>query len=132
MPDPIASGAPSVADAEVAVARLVAMSDDLRGCVILAEDGTALAATGDLETWAKAARALLAAADVAAGEPVKHAHVGTEDGEAFAVRHAGFALVAAVERFALAGLMLFDVRNVLHDLARGPAAAGRAAAAEAA
>jgi hypothetical protein len=132
MPDPIASGAPSVADAEVAVARLVAMSDDLRGCVILAEDGTALAATGDLETWAKAARALLAAADVATDEPVKHAHVGTEDGEAFAVRHAGFALVAAVERFALAGLMLFDIRNVLHDLARVPAAAGRAATGEAA
>jgi hypothetical protein len=132
MPDPIASGAPSAADAEVAVARLVAMSDDLRGCVILAEDGTALAATGDLETWAKAARALLAAADVAADEPVKHVHVGTEDGEAFAVRHAGFALVAAVERFALAGLMLFDIRNVLRDLARGPAADARAATAEAA
>ena len=121
MPDPTASGAPSAADAEVAVARLAAMSDDLRGCVILADDGTALAASGELEPWAEAARALLAAADAAAGEPVKHAHVGTEDGEAFAVRHAGFALVAAVERFALAGLMLFDIRNVLRDLARAPA-----------
>ena len=99
------------------MARLVAMSDDLRGCVILAENGTPLAATGDLDTWGEAARGLLAAADVAAGEPVDHAHVGTEDGEAFAVRHAGLALVAAVERFALAGLMLFDIRNVLHDLA---------------
>ena len=132
MPDPTARRAPGAADAEVAVARLVAMSDDLRGCVILAEDGTALAATGDLETWAEAARALLAAADVAADQPVKHAHVGTEDGEAFAVRHAGFALVAGVERFALAGLMLFDIRNVLHDLARAPGVAARPATAEAA
>ena len=47
---------------------------------------------------------MLAAADAAAGEPVTHAHVGTEDGEAFAVRLGGFALVAAAERFALAGL----------------------------
>ena len=53
--------------------------------------------------WAEAGRGMLAAADAAAGEPVTHAHVGTEDGEAFAVRHEGFALVAAAERFALAG-----------------------------
>jgi hypothetical protein len=46
--------------------------------------------------------------------------VGTEDGEAFAVRHAGLALVAAADRFTLAGLMLFDIRAVLRDLARGP------------
>ena len=108
------------------MARLAAMSDDLRGCVILAADGSALAASGELDRWAEAARGLLAAADAAAGEPVTHAHVGTEDGEAFAVRHQGFALVAAVERFALAGLMLFDIRAVLRDLARGvdaPAAA---------
>jgi hypothetical protein len=123
MPDPTASGAPSVADAEVAVARLAAISDDLRGCVILAADGPALAATGELESWAEAGRGLLAAADSAAGEPVTHAHVGTEDGEAFAVRHAGFALVAAAERFALAGLMLFDIRNVLRDLAQAPGSA---------
>jgi hypothetical protein len=132
MPDPTASGGPSVADAEVAVARLVAMSDDLRGCVILTEDGAPLAATGDLETWAEAARGLLAAADVAADERIRHAHVGTEEGEAFAVRDAGFALVAAVERFALAGLMLFDIRNVLRDLAREPGVANRKATAGAA
>ncbi len=133
MPDPIATGAPSAADAEVAVARLAAMSDDLRGCVILTADGTPLAASGELERWAEAGRGMLAAADAAAGEPVTHAHVGTEDGEAFAVRHDGFVLVAAAERFALAGLMVFDIRAVLRDLARAPGvAAGRAGAAEAA
>ena len=124
MPDPSAAHAATVADAELAVARLVEMSTELRGCAILAEDGTPLAASGDLEAWGRASRALLAAADAAAGEPAGHAHIGTEDGEAFAVRHEGFALVAASERFALASLMFFDMRAVLRDLARGPAVAG--------
>lgn len=98
------------------------MSVDLRGCVILDSEGAPLAASGDPSGWADAARGLLVAADAAAGEAVTHAHVGTEDGEVFAVRHDGFALVAAAERFALAGLMLFDIRAVLRDLARGPGA----------
>lgn len=122
MADQTAATAPSPADAEVAVARLEAMSADLLGCVILAADGSALAASGDLGDWADAGRSMLEAADAAAGQPVTHAHVGTEDGEAFAVRLDGFALVAAAERFALAGLMLFDIRAVLRDLARGPGA----------
>ena len=120
MPDPAANGAPGAADAEVAVARLEMMSADLRGCVILAADGTALAASGDPEPWAKAARELLAAADAAAGEQATHAHVGTEDGEAFAIRQDGYALVAVADRFTLASLMLFDMRAVLRDLLRGP------------
>jgi hypothetical protein len=104
------------------------MSADLRGCVILDRDGEPLAASGSLDGWAEAARGMLAAADAAAGEPVAHAHVGTEDGEAFAVRHAGFAVVAAAERFALAGLLLFDIRNVLRDLARPGTPPARVAA----
>jgi hypothetical protein len=98
------------------------MSADIRGCVILDGAGQGLAASGDpegLERWAEAARGMLASADAAAGEPVTHAHVGTEDGEAFAVRHEGLALIAAAERFTLAGLFLYDVRTVLRDLARG-------------
>ena len=106
------------------------MSADLRGGVILDAKGEALAASGRLDGWAEAGRAMLAAADAAAGEPVVHAHVGTEDGEAFAVRNQGFAVVAAAERFTLAGLLLFDIRAVLRELARGaeaPAARGPAA-----
>jgi hypothetical protein len=120
VPDPTPQSAPSVADAEVAVARLEAMSADLRGCVILDSAGEPLAASGELGAWAQAGRELLGAADEAAGEPVVAAHVGVEDGEALAVRQDGFALVAAAERFALASLMLFDMRAVLRDLARGP------------
>ena len=117
------SGGPSAADAEVAIARLRAMSADLRGCVILDPEGEPLGTSGDLERWAEAGRGLLAAADAAAGEPVTHAHVGTEDGEAFAVRDQGFALIAAADRFALTSLLFFDIRVVLNDLVRGPDAA---------
>ncbi len=125
--DASAPAAPSAADAEVAVARLASMSTDLRGCAVIAADGSALAASGDLEAWAEAAAGLLAAADAAAGEPVGHLHVGTEDGEVFAVRGEGVAIVAASERFPLASLMLSDMRAVLRELA---AAAGAAAPAE--
>ncbi len=120
VPDRTTQGAPSAADAEVAVARLAAMSADYRGCVILDSDGEPLAASGDAADWAEAGRELLAAADAAAGEPVVSAHVGTEDGEAFVARHNGLALIAAADRFTLASLMIFDMRAVLRDLAAGP------------
>ena len=123
MPDQPPPGSASAADGAVAVAKLESMADDLRGCIVLAPDGSPLAATGDLEVWAKAATAMLAAADNAAGEPVSQAHVGTEEGEAFAVRQDGYALVAAADRFALASLMFFDMRSVLRELARGAATA---------
>jgi hypothetical protein len=116
MPDPAADGVPTAADGDVAVARLGEMQVDLRGCVILDADGSPLAASGDPDAWAQAGRELLAAADKAAGEEVTHAHIGTEDGEAFAIRHDGYALVAAADRFTLASLMLFDMRAVMRDL----------------
>ena len=104
----------------MALARLEAMSADVRGGVILGPDGDPLAASGDADRWAEAARAMLAAADGAAGEAVSQAHVGTEDGEAFAVRQHGFALVAAAERFTLASLVFADIRAVLRELVYPP------------
>jgi hypothetical protein len=121
MADATPASAPSAADAEVAVARLQAISADLRGCVVFGPGGEPLGASGDLDAWAEAGHGLLAAADAAAGEPASAAHVGTEDGEAFVVREAGCAIVAATERFALASLMAFDMRAVLRDLVRGAA-----------
>ncbi len=120
MADPPSTGPASGADGAVAVARLEAISADLRGCAILGRDGSVLAASGDLEAWATSARALLAAADEAAGEPVSHAHVAIEDGEAFAVRLGGYVAVAVAVRFALTSLMFSDMRAVLRDLAAGP------------
>jgi hypothetical protein len=93
------------------------MATDVRGAAILTGDGSVLAASGDAGRWEAAARELLEVADRAAGKPVTQAHVGTEDGEVFAVRQAGFALVAATERFALASLLFSDIRAVLRELA---------------
>lgn len=104
------------------------MADDVRGCAVLDPEGTVLAATGSRERWGEAASGLLGAADAAAGQPATQVHVATEDGEAFAVRERGFALVAASERFTLASLMLTDMRAVLRDVIRGaPAAEAEAA-----
>ena len=105
--------------AEAAVGRLREMSPDLRGCALIGPGGEVLAATGEPDRWGVAAAELLSAADAAGGEPAGHVHVATEDGEAFAVRHDGLAMVAVAERFALASLMIFDMRAVLRDLAKG-------------
>jgi hypothetical protein len=104
--------------AEAAVGRLREMSADLRGCALLGPGGEVLAATSEAERWGSPAAELLSAADSAGGEPASHVHVATEDGEAFAVRENGLAMVAVAERFTLASLMIFDMRAVLRDLAR--------------
>ena len=111
--------APSRADAEAAVARMVEMSDDLRGCAVLGPGGEVLAASGDPERWQEASAVLLGAADLACEEPAEHLHVATEDGEVFALRHRGLTMVAVTERFTLASLMNFDMRTVLRELTGG-------------
>lgn len=129
--DAPASGAPSEIDAELALARLASWASAVRGGCVLEGSGEVLAATGERDRWTEVARDLLAAADTAAGEPVTQAHVGTDDGEVFAVRERGYALVAATDRFPLASLMLFDLRSALRMLVRAerPAAsAGQPAA----
>jgi predicted regulator of Ras-like GTPase activity (Roadblock/LC7/MglB family) len=104
--------------AEAALAFLTEMSPDLRGAAILTIDGSVLAAAGDSERWAEDARTLFEIADAAGGEPVEQIHVGTEQGEVFALRHEGLAAIVVAERFALASLMFFDMRSTLRDLAR--------------
>ena len=116
--------APTLSDAGRAVAYLQEISPEMRGCAILSEDGEVLAATGDIERWGETGRDLLAAADAAGGESVAHAHVATGDGEAFCVRQSGLAAVAVTERFTLASLTLFDMRNTLRQLAAGGAGVG--------
>ena len=110
--------APSLPDAAHAVEYLEEVSSELRGCAILSDDGEVLAASGDDdEAWGEAGRELIAAADAAGDEPVSHAHVATGDGEAFCVREGGYVAVAVTDRFTLASLMIFDLRNVLRRLA---------------
>jgi hypothetical protein len=92
------------------------LSGDVRGAVILTADGEVLAASGDAARWGAAARALLDAANRAAGEPVACAHVATEDGEAYLVLEDGVAIAAVTERYALASLVLSDMRATLRGL----------------
>jgi predicted regulator of Ras-like GTPase activity (Roadblock/LC7/MglB family) len=120
MPDAAAATAPSGESAEAALAFLAEMSPDLRAAAVLGPDGEALAATsGEPERWAEDAATLLAAADVAEGAPIEQAHIATEQGEVFAIRTEGLAAVAVTERFALASLLLFDLRSMLRRLAQG-------------
>jgi hypothetical protein len=118
MPDAPATAAPSEASAEAALAFLAEMSPDLRGAAVLGPKGEVLAASGEEpERWGEDAAALFAAADAAEGVPVEQVHIATEQGEVFAIRNEGLAAVSVTERFALASLMLFDMRSMLRELA---------------
>jgi predicted regulator of Ras-like GTPase activity (Roadblock/LC7/MglB family) len=106
-----------------ALAFLVEMSPDLRGAAILDSSGAVLASSGEEARWREDAAALFGIADRAGGEPFEQVHIGTEQGEVFALRHAGLAAVAVTERFALSSLLFFDMRSVLRELAASGAKA---------
>lgn len=106
--------------AAAALAFLTEMSPDLRGAAILDGEGAVLASEPEEPgRWGEDAAALFAVADRAEGEAVEQVHVATEQGEVFALRHAGYAAVVVSERFALASLLFFDMRSTLRELARG-------------
>lgn len=131
MADGETSGAEATGAGEAAagaLAYLGEMSPDLRGGAILDSGGAVLAASDHPERWREDVAALLAVADRAGEEPVEQVHIATEQGEVFALRHAGLAAVAVTERFALASLLFFDMRSVLRDLAAGSDGRGANAA----
>jgi predicted regulator of Ras-like GTPase activity (Roadblock/LC7/MglB family) len=105
--------------AAAALAYLTEMSPDLRGGAILSADGAVLSASGHPGRWREDVAELLAVADRAGDESVEQVHIATEQGEVFALRHAGLTAVAVTERLALASLLFFDMRSVLRDLAAG-------------
>lgn len=119
MEDAATTATPAGGSAAAGLAFLTEMSPDLRGAAILGPGGEVLAASGERGRWREDAAALFAAADAAEPEPVEQVHVATEQGEVFALRHEGLAAVAVADRFALASLMLFDMRSVLRELAQG-------------
>ncbi len=119
MADVSATATPSEDSAEAALAFLAEMSPDLRGAAILGPEGEVLAATGEApDRWREDATNLFATADAAEGVPVEQVHIATEQGEVFAIRNEGLAAVAVTDRFALASLMLYDMRSALRELAR--------------
>ena len=108
------------AEAERAVALMEEISDGLRGCAIVGPGNRPLAASGETGLWAEAAGRLMGAARATReGEPPAHVHVGTEDGEAFALRRGELTMVAVTDRFTLTSLVLSDMRTLLRDLAAG-------------
>lgn len=120
MADASPATAPSRDSAETALAYLAEMSPDLRGAAILSSDGEVLAASGGKpKRWQEDAAALFAAADAAEEVPVEQVHIATEQGEVFAIRNGGLTAVAVTDRFALASLLLFDMRSMLRELAKG-------------
>jgi hypothetical protein len=107
--------------AEETLGRLHELSADLRGAALCAPDGSLIAAIGpddpDGPAWERAVRELWEAADGATGDSgARTVHVGTEEGEVFGVRADHASIVATADRFALASLMLCDLRAVLRDL----------------
>lgn len=125
MPDGQTSEAVSGEAAASALAYLTEMSPDLRGGAILDAEGVVLAASGRPERWRDDAATLLAVADGAGDEPIEQLHISTEQGEVFAVRQVGLVALAVTDRFALASLLLFDMRSILRDLASGGDGKGR-------
>jgi predicted regulator of Ras-like GTPase activity (Roadblock/LC7/MglB family) len=119
MPDGETSEAVTADAAASALAYLTEMSPDLRGGAILEADGAVLAASSRPERWREDVAGLLDVADGAGDEPVEQVHIATEQGEVFAVRHAGLTAIAVTDRFALASLLFFDMRSVLRDLSHG-------------
>lgn len=97
------------------LSRLEQLTTDLRAAALFGPDGEQLAATDDAD-WGAPAAALWEAADQGAGGPATQVHVGTEQGEVFAMRGREASIVATSERFALASLMMCDLRAVLRDL----------------
>ncbi|MEJ7876339.1 MAG: hypothetical protein WKF62_06735 [Solirubrobacterales bacterium] len=98
--------------------RFTALSPAIRGCAIIAPGEPAGTSSSDDKGWIEAGRALLGAADSAAGETATHAHVATEEGEAYAIRQGDLAMVAVTDRFTLASLVLADMRAALRVAAR--------------
>lgn len=116
--DAAPAAAPDRESAAAALEFLGEMSPDLRGAAILGPEGEVLAATGgEPGRWREDAEALFTAADDAEEAPVEQVHIATEQGEVFAIRNAGLAAVAVTDRFALASLLLFDMRSMLRELA---------------
>jgi predicted regulator of Ras-like GTPase activity (Roadblock/LC7/MglB family) len=113
--------------AEQALSLLAELSPDLRGAAILDGDGEVLAATDRAERWGEDAAALLEVADGAGAEAVEQVHIGTEQGEVFALREAGMTAVAVTERFALSSVLFYDLRSILRDLGGGTPREGAAA-----
>ena len=103
-------------DAKRILESFAEMAPELRRAAILDEDGNLLAASGEDESWAGRATAVVEALDSVQSEPVDSGHIATDEGEVFVVRENGAVMVAVTERLVLASLTIFDMRMSLRSL----------------
>jgi len=121
MSDETHQDARTAAVAEMLLA-FVEGSPELREAAIFDSSGAQLYATDGIDRT-EPARRLWAGAD-AGGEAATYAHVATANGEVLAARGPAGTAIALADRFALASLVLSDLRAVLRELEPAPAAAG--------
>jgi len=110
--------APEAERASAILDRLAARSPDLIDAAIFDADGVQIASS-DGTDWTDGAQELWAAADGDEPGAGTQVHVGTEDGEVFAVRNGTASILSTSRRFALASLMLTDLRTALRELESG-------------
>ncbi len=107
--------ATAATDAAAAAVEQLGAGAGIRACAVLDPGGELLAASADNDWAAQARRIWEAAADPARPAPV-HVHVATDGGEVFVVRGGSGTIIAVADRFALASLMLCDLRAALRGL----------------
>ena len=97
------------------LSRLVEGSPEIRAAAVIDAAGKPVVASDDRE-WGSGCATLWRAADATAETPAVAVHVATGDGEVFSVRDDRAIAVATSERFALASLVLSDLRALLREL----------------
>jgi len=110
-------------DAEQAIADLMEISSQVEAAVLVGAGGEALAASVPPERAARlagaAARLLDAASAAAGGSQPAQLEAATRGGSVFVVREGGHTLAATTEPDPTAGLVLYDLRTCLRQLADG-------------
>jgi hypothetical protein len=111
-------------DANDALERLTQVSDDVRAAVVFERGGTlrVLGSTipeGEARELAALGDAMLASADaLRGGAQARQLEAVTPEGGVYVVRRDERAVVATADRDALSGLVQYDLRTVLTDLAK--------------
>ncbi|HKJ36077.1 MAG TPA: hypothetical protein VKA36_05880 [Solirubrobacterales bacterium] len=106
---------------------VISGSAEMRAAALLDADGRQIAST-DGGDWSGAGAALWGAADelgTEARSPAAQLHVATGVGEVFSARCAEACVIATSERFALASLILSDLRALLRELERSASSGAR-------
>jgi phytoene dehydrogenase-like protein len=115
-------GSPAV-EPDAALTELSELSSQVATVAVLDEGGNVVAATGNGPLLAGVAAELLAAgAELHAGSPVTRVQVTLRDGGVTVVREGARTAIATTAPDASPGLVLYDLRTLLHRIGGGDAA----------